>query len=168
MDESIARMGEWVTAREDGILSCIGLGSCIGLALVDRRNAVAGLAHVMLPAAPGADPAQPGKYADLAVPALIEAVLALGATRPRLEAALVGGAQMFSFGTGSGQDIGARNAQAVTAQLEQARIRIAGVATGGDRGRSVKVHVADGAVVYREAAGTPVELIVAPALGVAA
>jgi chemotaxis protein CheD len=168
VDELIARMGEWVTAREDGVLSCIGLGSCIGLALVDRRNAVAGLAHVMLPAAPAGDVEQPGKYADLAVPALVEAVLALGATRPRIEAALVGGAQMFSFGGGSGQDIGARNAAAVTAELQRARIRLAGVATGGDRGRSVKVHVCGGAVVYREAAGAPVDLLGRALVGAAA
>jgi chemotaxis protein CheD len=168
MEDLIARMGEWVAAREDGVLSCIGLGSCIGVALVDRRAAVAGLAHVMLPSAPQAEVEQPGKYADLAVPALLETVLGLGAARPRLEAVLVGGAQMFSFGGGSGQDIGARNAAAVAAQLDHARIRIAGSATGGDKGRSVKVHVAGGSVVYREAAGTPVGLLGEAAIAVGA
>lgn len=157
--EQIARMGEWVTSRQDGVLSCIGLGSCIGLALVDRRAGVAGLAHVMLPAAPNGAVEQPGKYADHAVPALLEAVLGLGAVASRLEAALVGGAQMFSFGNGSSQDIGGRNELAVRAELEKARVPIRATATGGDRGRSMKVHVGDGYVVYREAAGVPVDLL---------
>jgi chemotaxis protein CheD len=157
--EQIARMGEWVTAREDGVLSCIGLGSCIGLAVLDRRAGVAGLAHVMLPAAPSGPVEQPGKYADHAVPALLAALLELGAGRTRLEAALVGGAQMFSFGGGSGQDIGSRNEVAVREQLEHARVPIRATATGGDRGRSMKVHVAEACVVYREAAGTTVELL---------
>ena len=152
-------MGEWVTARHAGVLSCIGLGSCIGLALVDRRAGVAGLAHVMLPAAPNAAVEQQGKYADLAVPALLEAVIGLGASRTRIEAALVGGAQMFSFGNGSSQDIGARNEQAVRAQLEQARVEVHATATGGSKGRSMKVHVEDGHVVFREAAGATVDLL---------
>ena len=157
--EQIARMGEWVTSRDGGVLSCIGLGSCIGLALVDAQAGVAGLAHVMLPAAPGPDVEQAGKYADLAVPALLDDVLGLGALKSRLQAALVGGAQMFSFGGGSGQDIGGRNEQAVREQLERARIAVHATATGGGKGRSMKVHVGEGYVVYREAAGAPVDLL---------
>ncbi len=41
---------------EDDELFAIGLGSCIGLALVDCRARVAGLAHIVLPeSAPGED-----------------------------------------------------------------------------------------------------------------
>ena len=39
---------------------------------VDRRAGIAGLAHVMLPEAPDGAPANPRKFADLAVPALID------------------------------------------------------------------------------------------------
>ena len=65
--EHLARMGEIVASANAGdVLTCVGLGSCIGLALVDRRARVAGLAHVMLPeSTPSAT--QVGKFADLAV-----------------------------------------------------------------------------------------------------
>lgn len=162
-----ARMGEWVVGTEPGtVLSCIGLGSCIGLALIDRRTRVAGLAHVMLPAAPAGPtpPTHPGKFADLAVPALIEALLVEGAMRHRLEAVIVGGAQMFALGTGlSGRDIGGRNEAAVRAQLEQARIPVRAAATGGGKGRSMRVTVPEGEVVCKEAAGRPITLLEADA-----
>lgn len=151
-----ARMGEWVVGTEDGtVLTCIGLGSCIGLTLLDRRGGVAGLAHVMLPEAPvtGATPGQAGKFADLAVPLLVEAVLAAGAMRHRLEAVLVGGAQMFAFGTSATQEIGRRNEAAVLTQLKAARIGVTASVTGGEKGRSLRVHVPTCEVVFREAAG---------------
>jgi chemotaxis protein CheD len=163
--DQTARMGEWVVSTEAaGVLSCIGLGSCIGLALLDRRAGVAGLAHVMLPEAPTNGPVKsPGKYADLAVPALLEAMQQAGATRTRLEAALVGGAQMFSFGKSDGnpaREIGIRNAAAVKEQLAAARVRIKATATGGGKGRSMKVYVGTGEVTVKEAAGT-VDVLVA-------
>ncbi|MCW3015791.1 MAG: chemotaxis protein CheD [Solirubrobacterales bacterium] len=159
-------MGEWVIGTEAGtVLSCLGLGSCIGLALLDRRCGIAGLAHVMLPGSPaaGAPPAQPGRFADLAVPGLVDALLAVGGMRHRLEAVLVGGAQMFAFDGAGTQDIGPRNEAAVREQLTRARIRISATATGGDKGRSVRVTVPTGEVVYREAAGRTVTLLAATA-----
>ena len=53
----------------------------------------------------------PGKYADLAIPALLELVRRAGARKERLEIVIVGGAKMFALG--AGLDIGARNDAAV-------------------------------------------------------
>src|SRR3954453_18672363 len=120
--ETVVRMGEASASNTPGdVLACIGLGSCIGLALVDRSAGAAALAHIMLPEAGEPDPPQPHKFADLSVPALVDFVLAHGASRLRLEACLVGGAAMFQFG-GSGQDIGSRNAAAVIRLLDGLRI----------------------------------------------
>lgn len=151
-------MGEHAAIAGAGAtLATIGLGSCIGLALVDGR--VAGLAHVVLPDSGGQSAAEPGKYADLAVPVLLEAVLALGAVRPRLRAVLVGGAQMFSFsGSGSELDIGGRNHAAVVDQLEAHGIKIGATATGGNTGRTVRVYPESGLVVAKEAGGKEFEL----------
>lgn len=158
--ETVVRMGESAASGTAGdVLACIGLGSCIGLALVDRAAGVAALAHVMLPEAAEPSPSQPGKFADLAVPALVDAAVARGALRSRLEAALVGGAAMFQFG-GSGQDIGARNDSAVRRQLGALGVPIRATATGGGRGRTVRVFVgADVAIVAREAGGREQQLL---------
>ena len=145
----MVRMGEYASSATAGdVLVSLGLGSCIGLALIDRRAAVAGLAHVVLPAADGRD-AVPGKFADTAVPTLLDAVVGLGARRTRVEAVLVGGASMFSSGGGSGGlEVGQRNDAAVREELRKLRIPVAATETGGSRGRTVRVAV-DGAARHR-------------------
>lgn len=159
--ETVVHMGEaFVSSTAGDTLACIGLGSCIGLTLVDRLRGIAGVAHVMLPAATQPDPPLPHKYADLAVPSLIDLVLATGARRTRLEAALVGGAAMFRFGNGSGQEIGQRNIAAVTHLVEAARIPIRATQLGGSTGRTLRVHVgADISITVREAGGRDEHLL---------
>jgi chemotaxis protein CheD len=131
------RMGELVVSSCEGEeLVAIGLGSCIGLAVVDRQAGVAGLAHVVLPESAGAQ-APAGKFADTAVPALIARLEEAGAVRRRLQAVLIGGARMFALG--ASLDIGARNAAAVRAELEKLRVPIHAEEIGGTRGRTARV-----------------------------
>jgi chemotaxis protein CheD len=145
------RMGELAVSGTVGDeLVAIGLGSCIGLALVDRAANVAGLAHIVLPESQGkAEPK--AKFADLAVPDLIERVLAAGGVRRRLDAVLIGGARMFAVG--ASLDIGARNAEAVRAVLEAEGIRIQAEEIGGNRGRTARVIV--GSDISSQLAGGP-------------
>jgi len=159
--EIMVRMGELAGSRDAGdVLVAIGLGSCIGLALIDRKRPIAGLAHVMLPASPSGDVDSPGKFADLAVPSLREQLASLGATPSRLDAVLVGGAQMFSFGQNGGSrlDVGARNEEAVRAALDDARIPVRATATSGKTGRTMRVTVDAGVVLVKEAGQPAAEL----------
>jgi chemotaxis protein CheD len=96
------------------------------------------------------------KFADTAVPALLAELATLGASRTHLEAVLVGGAQMFGFGRNdpSGLDVGVRNDAAVTAALERERIPLRAKATGGNKGRTIRVHVSTGSITVREAGGS--------------
>jgi chemotaxis protein CheD len=154
----MVRMGELAVSRSQGdVLVALGLGSCIGLVLVDKVKQVAGLAHVMLPDSSSAPNAAPLKFADHAVPELVRKVGALGAKPLHLQAFLVGGAKMFSFG-GSSLDVGARNEEATLAQLEKHRIRVAGRVTAGTTGRTVRVHVEGCKVFCKEAGGVEQEL----------
>ena len=156
--EIAVRMGEIaVSAKPGEVLLSLGLGSCIGLALVDQRRGVAGLAHIMLPEAiAGGGPI--GKFADLAVPELIERTVALGTSRPMLKAVLVGGAQMFALGGSGAMDIGVRNQAAVREALAAARIPVVAEATGGSKGRTIRV-VPGGVVTSKEAGGLEVALL---------
>jgi chemotaxis protein CheD len=159
MAESMVRMGELVaTATAGDILVSLGLGSCIGLALLDRRMGVAGLAHVVLPASEGHDAQNRFKFADHAVPELIDRVVALGGRKVRLEAVLVGGASMFAV-SGSSLEVGSRNEAAVREQLAALRIPVLASATGGSRGRTVRIDVATTTVSVREAGGHDAELV---------
>jgi len=158
VDEIAVRMGELAVSSAPGeVLLSIGLGSCIGLAVVDQRRGIAGLAHVMMPEAlDGSGPV--GKFADLAVPELVAQVTALGTSRPMLRAVLVGGAQMFSLGTSGALDIGARNDAAVRDALRKERISIAAAEVGGSQGRTIRV-IPGGAVLSKEAGGAEKELM---------
>jgi chemotaxis protein CheD len=161
MTETMVRMGELAASAKQGhALVALGLGSCIGLGLIDRGRGVVGLAHVVLPSAEGRPGDNPLKFADVAVPELLTRVVALGARRPRLEAVLVGGASMFATQAAT-LDVGGRNDAAVRDQLRALRIPVRAAATGGSRGRTVRLEVS-GPVRVREAGGKDVELLAAP------
>src|SRR5579884_2166646 len=147
-----ARMGEMVVSSDpDEELVALGLGSCIGLAIIDRPAGVAGLAHIVLPESndPGR---QVGKFADTAVPALIARMRRAGAFERRFETAIVGGARMFEVS--GGLDIGARNEAAVRAALSEARIPVTVAHTGGCCGRTLKIAMSELQVIVR-VAGQP-------------
>jgi hypothetical protein len=57
-------------------------------------------------------------------------------------------ARMFGAGSGS-LDVGARNEVAVRDALTTARLRVRAAATGGDKGRTVRVDVGSGQVLVR-------------------
>jgi len=142
------RTGEELVAR--------GLGSCIGLALIDHMSGVAGMAHIVLPESSGhTSTAEPGKFADTGVPALIAQMQRAGAVTRRLDAVMAGGARMFALGE---MDIGARNAEAVTAGLTRAGLRVRAADTGGNRGRTMRLTVGEFEVTVKEAGGEPVTL----------
>jgi chemotaxis protein CheD len=139
--QTAVRMGESATsARPGDMLSCIGIGSCIALLMVDARRGVVGLTHVVMPQGAGNPPA---KFAHTAVPELIARTVATGAIRGRLRAAIVGGAAMFTFTGPPEQQIGARNEHVVRAQLELERIPLVAAETGGNAGRTLNVLVGD-------------------------
>jgi len=159
VSETMVRMGELAASSASGhVLVSLGLGSCIGLALLDRRLGVAGLAHVVLPQSQGDMPENPRKFADVAVPQLVSELETLGARKQRLEAVLVGGAAMFAISSSS-LDVGQRNEAAVRALLENMRIPVVATATGGSRGRTIRVDVGTAGVTVREAGGKDTELL---------
>jgi chemotaxis protein CheD len=153
----LVRMGELAASSSPGdVLVCVGLGSCIGLALVCRDGRACGLAHIVLPDSAGREADRPAKFAERAVPALIGALGHHGVRPASLDAILVGGAQMFRMSTG--MEIGARNEAAVRAELQRAGIPVTATATAGSVGRTVRVDVATANVTVREAGSKEVTL----------
>ncbi len=67
---------------DPGTIMTIGLGSCIGIALYDRAVKVAGLAHIMLhDSTQFKSSTNPMKFADLAIPLLIDKMEKQGCKR---------------------------------------------------------------------------------------
>ncbi|HEX5621972.1 MAG TPA: chemotaxis protein CheD [Solirubrobacteraceae bacterium] len=159
MSETMVRMGELAVSSEPGhVLVSLGLGSCIGLALLDRKMGVAGLAHIVLPQSQGHSGENARKFADFAVPELVSELVGIGARKIRLEAVLVGGASMFAV-SASSLEVGQRNEASVRELLMSMRIPVMATATGGNKGRTIRVDVATSAVHYREAGGKDTELL---------
>src|SRR5690554_1537063 len=124
------------------VITTLGLGSCVGVALYDPIKKVAGLAHIMLPSSQQArNKSNIAKFADTAIVKLVEDMVALGASKSRLVAKLAGGAQMFAFIEGSEMlRIGARNVAASREMLKSLNIPIISEDTGGNYGRTVEIH----------------------------
>jgi chemotaxis protein CheD len=145
-------MGQIGVARDTGTLRTF-LGSCVGLALYDRRRRLAGLAHIVLPDSRGQG-VPPGKYADTAVKETIRLLreLANGETL-HLTAKLAGGAKMFPFHTG--MTIGDQNVLAVEQLLGAEGIAIVARSCGGEHGRRMMLDVASGVVTIETVGVTP-------------
>ena len=142
------RMGELAIAREDEVLAAVGLGSCIGIALIDAQSGIAGLAHVLLPEPSSGREGGPARFGTTAVPALLQAMVDAGASRSRIVAKMAGGASMFSGLSSNGiAAVGLRNATAVRQTLEQLGIPLVGEDVGGNWGRTVHVQARDGSYI---------------------
>ena len=145
-----------------GRLVTVGLGSCVGVALIDEQSGAAALAHVFLPEQPAGGPREGaglGTYADVAIPELVRSLHALVGSRSkgRFVAVIAGGACMFSGRTGA--DVGDRNVAAVRAALVAQGVAIAAEDVGGARGRTMRVEPGPAAsVTVRVVGGTDQEL----------
>lgn len=136
-------MAELIVVSAPEMLMTLGLGSCIGLVLYDQAAKIAGMVHIMLPDSRGAGEKareKPGKFADTAVSALINAVCSKGALRSRLKAKLAGGSQMFAL-PGAETDflaVGSRNAKETINLLKKEGIPLVNSDVGGNKGRTVE------------------------------
>ncbi|PIE54287.1 MAG: chemotaxis protein CheD [Dethiosulfovibrio peptidovorans] len=134
-------MADAILVKHPGKLVSLGLGSCIGLVLYDEVAKIAAMAHIMLPESrEGKDNPKPGKFADTAVPLLLDMLLKAGAKRDRIKAKMAGGAQMFNVpGSKSGfLAVGSRNSEETEKQLAKSGIKLVASDTGGNKGRSVE------------------------------
>jgi chemotaxis protein CheD len=138
----------------------IGLGSCIGIALYDKTLKVAGLAHIMLPdSTQFKSNTNPMKFADLAIPILIEKMEKQGCKKRNLIAKIAGGASMFNFSDKSIiSDIGKRNGDAVKKTLKDEDIPIIAEEIGGNKGRTMMIYASNGKVILKVVGHEIIEL----------
>ena len=148
-------LGELKVTKDPAMsLACFGLGSCIDLCAYDPISKVAGMVHIVLPESNNHSNQgiAAAKYADIAVPLLLEEMTRLGALKSRLVIKLIGGAQMIqAAGFEAILDMGARNLEMTKKALASEGIRISGADTGGTQGRSVWLSVVSGKVMVRTA-----------------
>ncbi|MDF2928636.1 chemotaxis protein CheD [Anaerospora sp.] len=139
-------MADYKVGRYPASLISYGLGSCVGIALYDPVTKIGGLAHIMLPDSKQARSTEnPAKFADTALPKMLDDLQKLGAVKIRLTAKIAGGAQMFSFtNTTDIMRVGERNAEAVRIILKKLDLRLLADDTGGNYGRTVELKLDTG------------------------
>ncbi|MGQ0647102.1 MAG: chemotaxis protein CheD [Gemmatimonadaceae bacterium] len=136
----------YAVLRERGVLSTVGLGSCVAIMLHDQVTQVGAMAHVLLPhESLSRDRTRPAKFASTAAGFLLDEMRRHGSAGAPV-ARIVGGASMFGALLTSGINMGERNVEAVRRGLDEAGVRLIGEDVGGDYGRSVYFDVATGAV----------------------
>jgi len=131
-------IGDYAVSDDGTPLTTVGLGSCIGIVIYDSSKKIAGLSHIMLPAI-GSKQDRIGKYADTAIPALIDELKHKGCNPIRCKAKIAGGASLFTFKDDTLQ-IGKRNAEAVQQILKAYRIYLVRKDVGGNRGRTITFY----------------------------
>jgi chemotaxis protein CheD len=156
------RMGELVVSKSpQEVLTVVGLGSCVAVVLIAPEKRAAALAHVVLPEVKmtGGREAPLGKFADSAVPAMLDELRKRRVKPEDLYAVLVGGSTMFGHSKGSKlAGVGDRNAEAAREQLAKHGIGIASEDVGGTNGRSVQVFVGESKVISKSGIEPAIEL----------
>lgn len=153
-------MADLKTGKNPDIITTLGLGSCIGIALWDSGTKIGGLAHIMLPDSTKIkNNSNIAKFADTGIEELVRQMEALGAPRRRLVAKIAGGAKMFEVsGSTSVGNVGEKNALASKAKLKELGIPILAEDTGLNYGRTVELDCSNGDYIIK-AVGKPIKKI---------
>ncbi|GMV90334.1 MAG: chemotaxis protein CheD [Candidatus Hydrogenedentes bacterium] len=139
-----------VSRQAEDVLVTYSLGSCVGVAVYDPEIQVGGLIHCMLPLSrldPERAKRTPEMFTDTGVPALLKAVLDLGASRKRLVVRVAGGAAPLS--DNGVFKIGERNYTVLRKVLWKNDILIAGESVGGTVARTMTLYMDTGRTTVR-------------------
>lgn len=144
-------MADLKITKSPSVLTTLGLGSCVGIALYDLDIKLAGLAHIMLPDSTQIkNNANKAKFADTALEILLQELKKAGAQKSNIVAKIAGGAQMFSMDSQSDiMKIGTRNVLATKKLLEQYKIPLKAEDTGGNYGRTIEIYPDSGKLLVK-------------------
>lgn len=139
-------MADLNICKSPDMITTLGLGSCIGIALYDPVAKIGGLAHIMLPDSTQMRNNQNiAKFADTGIEALVKKMVSAGAVKSRLVAKIAGGAKMFEVTVASSVgNIGLRNAEASKKKLKELGIPLKAEDTGLNYGRTVELYAETG------------------------
>lgn len=142
--------GKMFAGAEPATVTTI-LGSCVAVCMFDAGRGVGGINHYLLPHwAAGSEGS--ARYGNVALRALLDRVVALGARREALQAKVFGGACVLAAFREAGpgaMHLGERNSELAAAFLAEASIPLVGRDVGGTRGRKLIFRTDDGTALVR-------------------
>ncbi|MDD4736463.1 MAG: chemotaxis protein CheD [Kiritimatiellae bacterium] len=150
MSTNILGIGEFGASRTPGdVVKTLGLGSCVAVVLLDPATRTVGMVHVALPDSSIATPDDikrlPGRFADTAIPALLNCMARHGAVKcESMIVKLAGGAVIMD--PKNTFNIGKRNVLAIKKLLWERGMGARSEDVGANYSRSVSVSVDSGLV----------------------
>ncbi|MHA1946756.1 MAG: chemotaxis protein CheD [Candidatus Hodarchaeales archaeon] len=146
-------IGEIALGYSGDFLMISSLGSCIGLVIYPEINEISNryavMGHIMLPDGRGRNKdgkhtksGKEAKYADQAIPAMIEVLESQQRINKRFVAKMAGGAKMFGQKSET-FDIGKENSRVVQSLLKSMNIPLLRYYTGGETGMRVSFDVSN-------------------------
>ena len=150
MENSIERIGmaQWFVGKAPGIITTIGLGSCVGVTLYDPITKIGGMLHLMLSDSTRSaytNNINRAKFADTGIRDMYDKLIELGASKKDIVAKIAGGAQMFEIKEGNDLlNIGDRNIEATRKTLGELQIVILGEDVGDTYGRTIELDLDNG------------------------
>ncbi len=148
-----------ISGDVEDILITYALGSCIAVAIYDRKVKVGGLLHFMLPDSKldlKKAKSQPGMFADTGIPLLFKSCYKLGAQKKNIIVKIAGGASILE--NSSYFRIGQKNVTALRRIFWKNKVLIDGEDTGGDHNRTVSLDISTGKVVVKKPSKILLEL----------
>lgn len=153
-------MADYKICRPPQYLSTLGLGSCIGVVLYDKKTKWCGMAHVMLPDSSKINHnTNRLKFVDTCLSDMLSELIAKGADKTNMVAKIAGGARMFAYTSFNEHlNIGENNIEAARLFLSQHHIPIVAEDVGEFHGRTIEFYPEDGKLHIR-AVGKGVSII---------
>ncbi len=151
-------MAELKVGKSPDKIITLGLGSCVGVCAYDSTSKIGGLAHIMLPdSSLGVSPINQAKFADTAIPLLIQELENLGAVFDQIIIKIIGGAEMFSTSSQNVHlGVGERNIMAVEEICRRMNLEITGKSIGGHAGKSVSLDLDTGVIEVKSMSSTSI------------
>ncbi|MCB2171487.1 chemotaxis protein CheD [archaeon] len=151
-------MGEIVVTNKP-VRLVTTVGSCIAACIYDSNKRYGGMAHIVLPQHRKENYQEfKGKFANIAIPALVVQMLSMGSSKNNLTAKIAGGSNMFPNIERNVLNIGQENTNAVLACLRSEGFYTISQDIGGVKGRKVEFDVTTGCMLIERLNGKRVEL----------
>jgi Chemotaxis protein; stimulates methylation of MCP proteins len=131
------KIGEYEVTDSGERLVAYGLGSCLGVALFDEKESIAGLIHIKRPTAPTGTTSPKSTFADTGIRVLFDEMQSKGGTARHTKATLVGGVDTDGAASAVNMSIGRKNIHQARQTLDALGITVTNTAVGGDEAMSI-------------------------------
>lgn len=141
-------LGQQAVSDRSDLMIATTLGSCVAACIHDPVRGIGGMNHFMLPDLPASELEGAGmaaRYGSVAMERLINALLAAGAERQRLQVKLFGGGRVIE----SSYDIGGLNSRFALDYVRTEGLTLAGHDLGGGSARRVHYFPHSGRALRR-------------------